>query len=273
MDIYEELVKLKTSGGEGVLVTVVEKEGHGPATSGFKMLVLKDGTRTGTVGGGALEFSAVKHAAEILETKTNRLIHYLLSRDNEIIDEKLEKTGMLCGGKASLFFEYMGSGLKLYIFGAGHIGQALAYHFNGLNYYITLIDCREGMVNTIPNVQARITHEYHNVFNEITVPPHSYFIIAAHTHELDYVILKHIYESNLEPSYIGMVASKRKAPAMVEQLKSELGNNIDLTKLYSPVGLDVGGATPHEIAISIIAELQAIQYGKNENKHLRKEFL
>jgi len=66
-----------------------------------------------------------------------------------------------------------------------------------------------------------------------------------------------------------MVASKRKAPLMVRQLEEELGGDVNLEILYAPVGLDTGGPTPDEIAISIIAEIQAIRYNKTGHRHLK----
>jgi xanthine dehydrogenase accessory factor len=268
MEIYEEILKLKTSDENGVLITVVEKEGHGPAVIGTKMLVRRDGQKKGTVGGGALEYAASKHAEKILENKTSGIKKYLLNPDNEIING--DKTGMLCGGTISLFYEYIGSGDRLYIFGAGHIGKALVYHLKNLNYYITLIDNREGMVETIPGVQRRMTTKYEIAFKDEDVPEAGYFIIASHSHKLDYAILKRIYEANWKPKYIGMVASKRKSPVMIKQLKEELGENIHLDMLYTPVGLNIGGPSPDEIAISIIAELQAIRYNKNGHQHMGK---
>jgi xanthine dehydrogenase accessory factor len=267
--IYEEILKLKTSGENGVLITVVEKEGHGPAVIGTKMLVRQDGQKKGTVGGGTLEYAAIKHAGKILENQTSGIKKYLLSPDNEIING--EKTGMLCGGTISLFYEYIGPGERLYIFGAGHIGKALVYHLKNLNYYITLIDNREGMVENIEGVQRRITTQYETALKDEDVPAAGYFIIASHSHQLDYVILKRIYEAGWRPKYIGMVASKRKSPLMIQRLKEELGEDIDLDMLYTPVGLNIGGPSPDEIAVSITAELLAIRYNKSGHKHMGRQ--
>ncbi|MFO8054285.1 MAG: XdhC family protein, partial [Bacteroidales bacterium] len=59
-DIYKKVWELRHSGQDGVLITVVKKEGEGPALAGNKMLVYEDGSSTGTVGGGNLEYLAVK---------------------------------------------------------------------------------------------------------------------------------------------------------------------------------------------------------------------
>lgn len=270
-EIYEELLKLKTNGEVGVLVTVVEKEGHGPAIVGARMLVMPGDKKKGTVGGGALEYAALKWASRVRQDKKSGLKKYLLSPDNEILAEKAEKTGMLCGGSITLFYEYIGAGARLYIFGAGHIGKALVYHLENLDYYITLVDNRGGMVETIAGAQRRVTADYKTALHGHEVPADSFFIIAAHSHALDYVILKRIYSAGWNPKYIGLVASKRKSPLMVERLLEEVGKDVDLDILYSPVGLDIGGASPDEIAISVISELQAVRYGKTGHKHMRKK--
>lgn len=267
-DIYEEIVRIKQKGEEGVLITVVAKEGHGPAGMGTKMLVFPDGRREGTVGGGALEYAAVKKAGQCLKEKKNYMKKYSLSPDNDVIDG--EETGMICGGTVTFFYEYIGSGARLYLFGAGHIGKALVYHLKNLNYYITLIDNREGMVETIDGAQNRITVNYETALKDEDIPPCSFFIIASHSHTLDYIILKRIYEAHWSPKYIGLIASHSKGEAMIQQLTKDLGPDINLSLLYTPVGLDIGGENPDEIAISIISELQAIRCNKNGHKHLSK---
>jgi xanthine dehydrogenase accessory factor len=266
-EIYEEIVRLKKEGEEGVLVTVTAKDGHGPAAVGTKILVLPDGSRKGTVGGGALEYTAIKKAVQVIKDKRSRMKKYMLSPDNDIING--EQTGMICGGNITLFYEYIGSGTRLYIFGAGHIGKALVYHLKNLNYYITVIDNREGMVETIAGPQRRITTNYETALKDEDVPAGSFFLVAAHTHTFDYVILKRIYEAGWNPAYVGLIASKRKSPTMIQKLTEELGEDIDKNILYTPVGLDLGGTTPDEIAISIISELQSVRYNKPGHKHMR----
>ncbi len=267
-DIYEEILRIKKSGEEGVLITVVAKDGSGPVGAGTKMLVLPDGKKEGTVGGGALEYAAVKKAAQTLKDKENRMKKYLLTPDNDIIDG--EPTGMICGGSVTIFFEYIGSGTRLYLFGAGHIGRALVYHLKNLNYFITLLDNRGSMVETIEGAQRRVTTKYESALKDESVPDDSFFVITTHSHALDYVVLKRIYEARWNPKYIGLIASERKSEEMTQRLNEELGNDVNLDILYTPVGLDIGGQNPDEIAISIISELQAIRYNKKGHKHMKR---
>ncbi|MCP5050872.1 MAG: XdhC family protein [bacterium] len=267
-EIYEELLKIESSGGTAVLVTVVAKEGSGPGIVGRKLLVLPDGSMKGTVGGGAIEFVALKRSKEILENHESRMVKYLLSPDNDVFEG--EKTGMTCGGTATLYYEYIGPGARIYIFGAGHVGQALVRHLRHLDYYVTVIDKREEWIDAMEGAQRNVlVKTYDTVLEGETVPPGSYFIITTHGHAFDFKCLKRIYQCQWNPEYIGLIASRKKAPMVLNRITKELGNDIDLNVLHTPMGLAIGGSSPDEIAISIIAEIQAIRYNKEGFKHMR----
>lgn len=98
--------------------------------------------------------------------------------------------------------------------------------------------------------------------NEFTPPPKSFAVILTHGHKSDYEILKSIYERQLDFKYVGVIASKSKASAMIHDLKEDLSNDIDLSNLHMPIGLKIGGNTAEEIALSIAAEMQSIKYSQ-----------
>jgi len=75
--------------------------------------------------------------------------------------------------------------------------------------------------------------------------------------------------SDWQPAYVGLIGSKRKAQATIARLRQELGDGAPWDAFYSPVGLDIGGPTPAEIAISVVAEMQAVRYGKAGHRHMR----
>ncbi|QGU94747.1 hypothetical protein GOM49_06225 [Clostridium bovifaecis] len=81
-----------------------------------------------------------------------------------------------------------------------------------------------------------------------------------------------LYKKDCNPKYIGLLASERKARIMLERLKEELAKELDFSNIYAPVGLNIGGDTPIEIAISIISEIQSIRYNKEQTGHLTKEW-
>lgn len=271
-NIYQALLQLQRSGEQGVLVTVVEKEGSGPLPPGAKMLVYADGRTVDTVGGGRLEQLAQERAAELLRTKQSRLVRYALF-DERNVAETDEATDMVCGGRVTLFYEYLTSGPHVYLFGGGHVGQALVRHLRDLPYFVTVIDEREGTANLTSGADRVIVAAYGTALQGVAVPEGSFFVIATPAHDADYLVLRTILTSPWQPRYIGLLASRAKSAKFIQDLRAELGGDVDLSALYTPAGLDIGGSSADEIAISIIAEIQALRYGRSGQKHLRAGYI
>lgn len=259
--IYEALAELYRNAGEGVLVTVIEKEGSGPLPPGAKMLVYPDGRSVGTVGGGALERMALEKAAQMFGTTGSAVQRYAMI-DRERVAPEEESTGMVCGGKATLFFEVLSARSRLYLFGGGHVGQALARHLRDLPYHVTVIDHRPGIEAQVRDADRVIIEEYDSALTGEAIPEGSFFIIATPDHDADYRVLRMICRAGWKPGYVGLLASRKKAARFVHDLKEELGPDLDLSALYTPAGLDIGGSTADEIALSVVAEVQAVKYGR-----------
>ncbi len=271
MNIYQEIVNFQNANIPFVVVSVISKDGHGPQIPGAKMIVTGEGKIIGTIGGGALELLAGKEALAMLSNGTSFFIKkYTMSEDNAITDSV--KTGMICGGTIDLLYEPHGELATVYIFGAGHVGQAIAYHLAKLDYRTIMCDCRPEYKKEISGVSEIIIDDYSRILDDRKVSPNSFMIIVTHSHELDFAILKKIYKSSWGPKYIGAIASKKKAETILHRLKQEMKEvNIDFDKLYCPIGLKTGGATPHDIAISIVAELQTVRFSKEGHNHFRTQ--
>jgi xanthine dehydrogenase accessory factor len=109
--------------------------------------------------------------------------------------------------------------------------------------------------------------------------PDSFVVIVTHGHQDDNVILNSILNLYLRQdfkfSYIGMIGSKSKVKAVLENLFNSykkffedttfLKEKLEALPLYSPIGLDIGGTSASEIAISIAGEIQAVRYKKDQN--------
>ncbi|MBN2279195.1 MAG: XdhC family protein [Candidatus Marinimicrobia bacterium] len=260
--IYAEIMDLAEGTSSGVLVTVVNKDGSGPAVTGTKMIVYCDGKISGTVGGGSIEKLAIEKAHTIFLTQKNGIEKYVMDEPGDCTT-----TGMICGGTATLFFEYFAPKNHIYIFGAGHIGKALVYHLSQLNYHITIIDDRQEALDQIEEADEKINLEFIKALNGKNVVKNSFFIIATYQHQYDDIVLKKIYSSDWQPKYIGIVSSRKKKEILFGEIKKYLPG-VDLSRAFLPVGLDIGGTLPHEIAISIVAEMQAVANGK-KGGHLR----
>lgn len=260
--LYMELLDLAEGSISGVLVTVIAKEGSGPAATGTKMIVYADGKISGTVGGGSIEKMAIEKALTLFETQQNATEKYNMDEAGKGTD-----TGMICGGTATLFFEYFAPKKYVYIFGAGHIGRALTYHLKQLNYHICLIDDRETVLNDVEGADEKIHAPFVEALNNKVVQKNAFFIIATYQHKYDGVVLHKIYGSDWRPKYVGLISSRTKKKRMTDELL-ELYPDANVDVLYTPAGLNIGGTFPHEIAISIISEMQTVAHDKTV-KHLR----
>ena len=117
VNFYEELARLTREGRPFVLATVIDSAGSTPQKPGSKMLVLETGEAIGTVGGGAIELQIIEAAKALFRTpETSRVVETQLTHD----------LGMCCGGKMKVFLEKHEAQAKLWVFGAGHVGQELA---------------------------------------------------------------------------------------------------------------------------------------------------
>ncbi len=263
-NIYEELLELSRGKGAGVLVTVVQKTGSGPAAAGTKMLVYPDGSIVGTVGGGTIEKMAFEKAMTMFKTNDNCLEEFTMNEP----ESAGTPTGMLCGGTATLFFEYFAPKNHLYIFGAGHVGKALVYHLRNLDYFVTVIDDRKEILDRLEGANEKILNRFEYALENYPVAKKAYFIIATYQHKYDGLVLNRIYKSGWNPKYVGMVSSRSKQKILLDKLRAEVPD-ANLENCFIPVGLDIGGGSPDEIALSIIAEIQSVRYNKSGG-HLRR---
>ena len=264
MEIYKKIVDLKMKNQSFVVATVVQTEGSAPGKVGFKIIIESDGSITGTVGGGALEKHVIEEAINRMRYGGSGIQEYILSDKSTKIEGSAKVIPMMCAGKMMIYYGVHGQLPAVYIFGGGHVGHSLIHHLYPLGYHIVLIDNRQEYANEIENPFAsEIEFMDYIEYTERFKPVEDAFaVLLTHGHKFDYGILKTLYERKLKLKYIGAIASKSKAQSMKTKLKEELGEELDISNLSSPVGLKIGGDSPHEIALSISAEIQSVRYGK-----------
>lgn len=114
--LFTELRQLLEQGEEAVLVTIIASSGSTPRGTGSRMLVRKDGSIEGTVGGGAVEYQAIQAALKAMEDKASFAKGFTLTR-NQVAD-----IGMVCGGNVVVYFQYIRPGDQVL---TGFCGQVL----------------------------------------------------------------------------------------------------------------------------------------------------
>ncbi len=233
------------------LVSVTKILGSTPCKIGSKMIVTKQKEIFGTIGGGKLEFQVIDEALIAIEENKIKELSYTLG----------PKFEQCCGGKVELIIEPMNQSPELYLFGAGHIGVALCEILKDTRFNITLLDIRKNWRKTI-EIDKNITYsdlEFDVYKQTINWGPNCYIAIMTHDHKLDFEITALALHS--ETKYIGLIGSKTKKNKFNNLLRNELNFETGISPVHCPIGLDIGGHTPKEIAISIAAELLKEYYG------------
>jgi len=282
-DIFEAICKRNSENAASVLVTIIVMKGSTPGKAGFKMLVGAEGRIAGTIGGGGVEYHAINKSMELLHSSQDNLLETLVMKDsmsglkegeNLIKQEDEIKINSLCGGEVILFYEVYRPAKTIYIFGAGHVGREVARFAKQLGFFVSVYDNRKEIIDELPC-------GYYNEKNlkELQVLPEKekgyikldikgFAVILTHNHANDLQVLEFICKNYSEMNYIGMIGSKRKVKEGITYLKKKMGESLDLKNLYAPIGIDCGGDKPAEIALSILAQIQSISYGKKQ-QHLR----
>ncbi len=271
VDIYKELDKLRKQGKDAVIVTVTEKSGMGPADVGKKMLVTEGNVAFGTVGGGAIEYYAREKCKEVLENRISFSEKYILNDRTVSVDDGSIILPMACGGKVTLFYEFVGPKQYVYIFGAGHCGAALARVLKPLGFFTTIIDERDYVINALDDAaDVKVNEGFVEYIEKHGLPDNRYIVVCTPSHQNDFHVLNKILELKIKPKYFGMLCSKKKIGDYLEKAYQLYGKDIDLTNFYSPIGLQTGGDSPEEVAISIAGEILSVFYNKADiNSHMR----
>lgn len=268
MNLYQKIVEFTNKGIPLVTVSVTEKSGDGPVEVGKKMIVTSTNEAFGTVGGGALEYNARELCKTILKDKKSMSKTYLLN-EGKVIDDA-ETLPMACGGKVTLFFEYNGPNEYIYIFGAGHVGQATTNILKTMNYHVTVIDEREEVVKQFKGGDKVFCSSFTGFIDKHKIEENSFVIVCTPSHKHDYNVINKVIENKITLKYIGMLCSPQKLKDYLNIIYDKFGRKIDLNNFYSPIGLDIGGGSPEEIAISIVSEILAVSHNKKGHYHMRE---
>ena len=148
----------------------------------------------------------------------------------------------------------------LYLFGAGHIGQALCRVLEGTPFRIHLIDEREEWINA-PGIPASVIRHPCRWSDFIPTAPwcdkRTFVTVVTFSGAVDQQVLEEVLPHPAR--FIGMIGSKSKWAGVQKILE---GRGLDLTRVRCPVGHNNGGNSPQEIAISIASQLLAAYYGR-----------
>jgi xanthine dehydrogenase accessory factor len=156
-----------------------------------------------------------------------------------------------------LFAEMHAVAEPLLIFGAGHIGVALANLAHTLGFQVTVLDDRTDFADAarfLDGVDVA-TLDFADPLAHITLTASTYIVLVTRAHKYDFDCLRAVLQQPAAPRYIGMIGSKRRVRAAFQALLASGIERARVETVHAPVGVEIGAETPAEIAVSIAAEL------------------
>ncbi len=259
MDVYEELLRLRSLGQKCALATIVDVRGSIPSYESAKLLVREDGSMTGTIGGGCVEAEVWNAAREVIETEKPKHLTFNLGQDAAY------DNGLICGGQLDVFVEPILPVPRAFIFGAGHISKSLSKVAVLVGFESVVIDNRDQFANRdrFPEASEVYAEEYEDAFPKLNINENSYLIIVTRGHRDDMRVLK--LAMGTRARYIAMIGSKRKVINVIRELEREGLPRDEFARIHAPMGLDIGAISPEEIAVSVAAEMIAVRRGAVSN--------
>ncbi len=242
MDMFREIINLLDKGGTGVLATLVTRAGSGARSVGTKMVITDQGETIGSLGGGVLDATIIQKAQEVLQTGEPVLLSVEPEQDG----------GEVCGSTVQVFLEPLTSGPAVVIIGAGHVGRAVAGIAVQAGFSVILADDRLPEETGADTICCRSDA----FFQDLPVLKTTFIVICTRSHSLDYEVLRQALAT--PAGYIGLLGSRRKKESFFSRLEQSGVAEEDLTRIITPVGLDIGAQTPQEIGVSIVAQLIAM---------------
>ena len=252
-NLIQTAARFLEKGESAAFVTLVEVAGSAPQDPGAKILVVDQGDRHltyGTIGGGALEHTAVQDALAAIRSSEVRFFKRDLGDDLK----------MACGGKVSYLVEPLLKKAQLVICGAGHVGQALYSVARDLDFRVILIDSMEEFANQerFPGADLIInSFDEAEIEKSLVCDEGTYIVIVSRDHATDFRLAR--YFLNKPWKYLGLIASKTKSALLRKDLVTEGYPEDQIDRMVSPIGLPIGGSSPAEIAVGIAAQIVEVR--------------
>lgn len=263
---YEETKKTIMHGQNAVVCTIIKSEGSSPRKAGSSMVVNRDGKSWGSVGGGEIENYCIRKAVEVHRTGESFVQEFHLDSSRQ------DAVSMICGGDVTVqftFIDYQHTdpedldrmfGIErvlpvVYIFGGGHVGTELVPVLEHLGFRVVLMDDREEFAASKrhPKAERTICGDFSDISRYVTITADDYVVIMTHGHIADRTVL--LQAMKTRATYIGCIGSRRKVEATNRFLMENGIPESELGRIHSPIGIELFGDTPEEIAISVAAEL------------------
>lgn len=152
---------------------------------------------------------------------------------------------------------------RVYIFGGGHVAQALVPALAAVEFRCVVVEDREDFCRPalFPGVEETCLAETARLAESVKIGPDDYVCIMTRGHKDDMAC--EAFALHTPACYIGVIGSKRKIAGVNAKLREQGFSDADLARIKTPIGLDIQAETPAEIAVSIAAEMIQVRAARN----------
>jgi xanthine dehydrogenase accessory factor len=164
------------------------------------------------------------------------------------------------------FYDIIAPMNNLLILGGGYVGYAIYEIAEILGFEVTVFDDRPEFAtkDRFPKAICLESGDFSSLIDKYNFNCHTYVTVVTRGHLQDGECVKSVIRK--EHKYIGLIGSKRKISLILDDLKESGYSQEEIDRIHAPIGLDIGAETPEEIAISIMAEIIGVKYGKKIKK-------
>lgn len=245
--MWSQLAEYNRRGQRYILATVTDTGGSTPRKIGAQMIITSTEIQ-GTIGGGAIELQVIEAARARLSAPP------VLPVISWVESHLTHDLGMCCGGHMKVMLHEYTPAPQLWIFGAGHVGTALAQTAAVAGFKIHIVDERAEWASEerFKEDVDVICEDPEHYLRAHPLDPSDYAVIVTHDHALDQRILELLARAPL--SYLGLIGSRGKWGRFLKRLRAR-AELTELDRVRCPMGVDIGAQTPGEIAVSVAAEL------------------
>lgn len=259
--VVEELRRARSV----TLAVLVKKSGSAPRNVGARMVVRKDGSTIGTLGGGPFEGMVVEEALAALSNGEPSLKKYVF-REEDVNDA--EKMGLICGGETEVFLDVLKPAPRALLISAGHLAHAIAEIASRVGFRVAVADSDPKLANRgrFATAEKIVVDDFERCVEKLEPSEEDFVVVVSGVVEEDFRVLRKALETS--PRYAGMLGSRRKCGEFLRRLKGMGYTDEQLRgRVYMPTGIDIGADTPEEIAVAVVAEIISFLKG-GDLRHL-----
>ncbi|MEG2174421.1 MAG: XdhC family protein [Oscillospiraceae bacterium] len=181
--------------------------------------------------------------------------------DDAVVRPLLQSNAVLQKGELGWYVEPIARAGRVYIFGGGHVTQALVPVLAKIEFAPVVVEelAQFAAPALFPGACEVFLMPFDEIGTRLEISSADYGVIMTRGHQSDYTVLRQIIMT--DATYIGCIGSRHKIAATRQRLVEEGISAEAFARVHTPIGLEIGAETPAEIAISIAGEMIAHRAG------------